>query len=120
MKTLRVRNDRSGAVLGREVQLADSWWRRAVGLLGRRELPEGTGLLLAPCASVHTMGMRFSLDLAFLDGNGRVLNTRPAMGPGRVAMGPGDVWAALELPAGTLGATDTREGDFLILEERRP
>ncbi len=119
MRKVRVRNERSGATLGQEVGLADGWWRRAVGLLGRRELPDGSGLLLVPCSSVHTMGMRFPLDLAFLDGAGRILQTRPDLSPGRLAVGGRGAKAALELPAGTLAATDSREGDFLILEEER-
>jgi uncharacterized membrane protein (UPF0127 family) len=66
---------------------------------------------------VHTMGMRFPLDVAFLDGRGHIVETRPELSPGRFAVGGNHVHAALELPVGTLAATDTREGDPLILEE---
>ena len=119
MKIIRIQNGRSGAVLGQNVQLADGWWRRAVGLLGQTELPEGGGLLLVPCASVHTLGMRFPVDVAFLDGRGRILETKADLPPGRFAVGGKDVHATLELPVGTLAATDTRDGDTLILQESR-
>jgi len=119
MRIIRVQNGRSGAFLGQRVQLANGWWRRAVGLLGRPDLPEGSGILLVPCASVHTLGMRFPVDVAFLDGKGRILETRPDLPPGRFAVGGDDVHATLELPVGTLAATDTQDGDILILEETR-
>ena len=117
MRVIRIQNGRSGAFLGHRIHLAEGWWRRAVGLLGKAEFPAGTGLLLVPCASVHTMGMRFPLDVAFLDGMGRIVKTRPELSPGRFAVGGNHVHAALELPVGTLAATDTRDGDPLILQE---
>ena len=117
MRTIRIQNGRSGAVLGKNVQLANGWWRRAVGLLGQTELPDGSGILLVPCASVHTLGMRFPVDVAFLDGRGRIVETRSDLPPGRFAVGGKDVHATLELPVGTLAATDSRDGDPLILEE---
>lgn len=117
MRVIRIQNARSGALLGRRIQLADGWWRRARGLLGKTEIPPGSGLLLVPCASVHTVGMRFPLDVAFLDGNGRIVKTRPELAPGKVVVGGNHAHAALELPVGTLAATDTRDGDSLILEE---
>ena len=117
MRVIRVRNARSGAIFARRARLADSWWRRAVGLLGQTGLPPGSGLLLVPCTSVHTVGMRFALDVAFLDGRGRVVHTRSGLRPGRLAIGREMVRAILELPVGTLAATDTRYGDALIIEE---
>jgi hypothetical protein len=120
MRIIRIHNVRSGAVLGQTVQLADGWWRRAVGLLGQAELPEGSGLLLVPCASIHTLGMRFPVDVAFLDGRGRIVETRADMPPGHFAIGGKDVHATLELPVGTLAATDSRDGDTLSLEDARP
>ena len=113
MRTIQVRNARSGAPLGQRIDVADRWWRRAVGLLGHAGLPTGRGILLVPCASVHTFGMRFAIDVAFLDEDDRVVMTRPALPPGRWAVGGGKAHATLELPAGTLASTDTRAGDFL-------
>jgi hypothetical protein len=43
------------------VAVADRWWPRFRGLLGRDRLPEGEGLLLTPCRSIHMLGMRFPL-----------------------------------------------------------
>jgi uncharacterized membrane protein (UPF0127 family) len=49
------------------VKLANSFGTRLIGLLDRVSLEGGEGLLLTPCNSVHTMFMRFSLDLVFMD-----------------------------------------------------
>jgi len=55
------------------IEIADTWAMRARGMLWRRELPEA--LLLRPCSSVHGAGMRVPLDVAFVDRDGRVLET---------------------------------------------
>lgn len=117
MRTVRVTNGRTGREVGNGVHVADRWWRRAVGLLGRKELDPGEGLLLVPCRSVHTLGMRLPIDVAFLDDDGVVVSTRPTLLPGRMAVGGRGAHAALELLAGALGHSDTRPGDNLIFEE---
>jgi uncharacterized membrane protein (UPF0127 family) len=116
---VRISNGRSGAELGRQVIIADGWWSRTVGLLGRSALPEGEGILLSPCGSIHTVGLRFPIDVAFLDALGRIVASRHAVAPGRLAFGGESAEATLELPAGTLAATDTHDGDVLIVEEVR-
>ncbi len=117
MKIVRVRNGRSGAEVASWVAVADRWWRRALGLLGRRVLGTEEGMLLEPCSSVHTIGMRFPIDVAFLDADGCVVSTLPALVPGRLARGGRGARATLELRAGLLADTDTRPGDRLIFEE---
>ena len=117
MRLLRIQNGRSGALLGHRVQLAEGWWMADVYLLDQGELPHGSGFLLAPCTSVHTLGMRSPVDVAFLDGKGRIVETWADLQPGRFAVGGNGVHATLQLPVGTLAATDTRNGDVLILEE---
>ena len=57
---------------------------RRRGLGGLRDLPPGTALLLEPCRSVHTLTMRFTLDLVWLDGAGRVVRIDEGVPPRRV------------------------------------
>jgi uncharacterized membrane protein (UPF0127 family) len=57
---------------------------RLVGLAGRRDLPAGVALHLRRCRSVHTFGMRFALDLVWLDGAGSVVRVDHAVPPCRV------------------------------------
>lgn len=121
MKTLRVRNLDRDAVLGTSVGLADGWWSRGRGLLGRRPLLPGQGLLLSPCRSVHMFGMRFPVDVVFVRPDGRVLVGYPDLAPGRRTPWHRDARHALELPAGTIAATGTCPGDRLTwAPERSP
>jgi uncharacterized protein len=113
VKTLHVLNATRGAVLGARVGLADGWWSRCRGLLGRRSLPAGEGLLLSPCRSIHMFGMRFPIDVVFMTGDGTVVENYPDLAPGRRTRWHRDARHALELPAGTIAATGTRAGDRL-------
>jgi hypothetical protein len=114
VRTLRVRNLDRDADLGTSVGLADGWWARGRGLLGRRALAAGEGLLLTPCRSVHMFGMRFPLDVAFLDREGTVVATYAGLAPGRRTGWHRSARHALELPSGTLAATGTRSGDRIV------
>ena len=56
-----------------QVRQADTFWKRFKGLLGTKELPEDACLWLEPCDSVHMMGMRYALDIVYLDEKRRIL-----------------------------------------------
>jgi uncharacterized protein len=66
------------------IHVASSRRERLLGLAFKREVPAGTGLLLPRCRSVHTFGMRFALDLVWLDGRGDVVRIDHAVPPRRV------------------------------------
>jgi hypothetical protein len=95
---------------------ARSAWERLRGLLGRRPLAGDEALLLERCASVHTFGMGYPIDLAFLDREGRVLRIVAAVKPRRVALRPG-ARATLEMAAGAAAALGLRPGDRLEWRE---
>ena len=61
---------------GRRVFVARSWRARLLGLAGLAALPPGAALLLPACRSVHTFGMRFALDLVWVDARGAVRQLR--------------------------------------------
>ena len=88
----------NGATL--EVELADNFFKRFCGLMLRRPLEKGRGLLLTPCDGVHMLFMRFSIDVIYLDKNfcikKIVRNLWPWLGLS-VCFG---AWGALELPSG--------------------
>ncbi len=94
-------------------RVADRPLSRMRGLLGRRDLPRGEGLLLRPAASVHTLFMRFPIDVVFLDRELRVLKVVPELSPWRVASGRG-ARAVLELAAGECERRGLRPGDRLV------
>jgi uncharacterized protein len=80
--------------------VADRPGARLAGLAGMRALPRGTGLLIPRCRSVHTFGMRFALDLIWLDDGGQIVDVTASLRPGRVSS-RGHARAVVEVPAGT-------------------
>jgi hypothetical protein len=110
-QTMQIINRTRGTLLGTKVRLADNWLSRLRGFLLRPEPRKGEGILLTPCNGIHTWGMRFPLDVVFLDGGGTVLEViediPPRKTPKRVPRGR----YVLEVPAGTIGATGTTVGD---------
>lgn len=87
---------------GRVVPVAASVRARLLGLalLDRSAAPHG--LLIPRCRSVHTVGMRFALDLHFLDAQGTAVSIRRAVPPGRIVREP-LARSVLELAAGCGG-----------------
>jgi uncharacterized membrane protein (UPF0127 family) len=117
MQRVRVLNATKGTVLGDSVAVADTSLRRMVGLLGRTGLEPGTGMLIIPSQAVHTIAMRFPIDIVFADRNGRVVHLQAALLPNRVT---GLHWRArcvLELPSGAIAQTGTAVGDELVIED---
>lgn len=110
MKEVCVVQDGGGIRVGSRVSVADSWWGRFRGLLARPRMTEGEGLLLLKCGSVHTVGMAYSIDVAFLDAEGKVVRSIPRLGPWRVGLGGPEAVHTLELPAGRLIETGTVPG----------
>lgn len=92
--------------------IASGFAARLVGWLGRRRPPADEALWLTPCRAVHTLGMRFAIDLAFLDRQGRVLRIAHDVQPGRLCWH----WRArsvLEMPAGNARRVGLSEGTVL-------
>jgi len=112
-----LQNSRTGRVIAGEVEPAFESKARNRGLLGRAGMDDGSALILAPCSSVHTFFMRFAIDVLFVASDGRVLKLYPALPAWRIAFAF-RAFAAIELPAGTAAASDTRSGDTLTLARR--
>lgn len=113
MRVVRVTNRTRDVLLGTSVGVADRWWLRLRGLLGRSGLGEGEGLLLRPCKAVHMAGMAFPLDVGFLDADGRLIALYPALPPRASTRWHRRARQALELPAGTFAATGSDLGDLV-------
>jgi uncharacterized membrane protein (UPF0127 family) len=112
-----LQNSRTGRVIAGQVEPAFESKARNRGLLGRAGMDDGSALILAPCSSVHTFFMRFAIDVLFVARDGRVLKLYPALPAWRIAFAF-RAFAAIELPAGTAAACDTRPGDTLTLARR--
>ena len=113
MKTVRVTNMTRGRRVAVQAAVADSWWSRLRGLIGRPEIKDGEGLLLSPCKAVHMYGVTYPIDVAFVDEHGVVVALYRELMPGARSRWHGRARCAVELPAGTLAATGTEVGDVL-------
>ncbi|MBR0261407.1 MAG: DUF192 domain-containing protein [Selenomonadaceae bacterium] len=83
-----------------EVEIADSFFKRLRGLMFRRRLEEGRGLLLAPCDGVHMFFMRFSIDVIYLDKDFCIKKIVRDLMPWLGVSFCFGAWGALELPSG--------------------
>ena len=96
--------------------VADNFWRRFLGLMGRSGIGPDEGLLLVGSPSIHTSFMKFPIDVLFLDRKKKVLKIRREMKQWRMAA-CFRAHSVLELPAGIAQETGTVAGDQLELEK---
>lgn len=113
MKLGRIERE-SGPVIP-QVWAADRWYSRLRGLLARTPLAKdgSQALLIRPCASVHTFGMGYPLDLVYLDRNGVVLALREHLKPWRVSA-CAKAAVTVEFHAGALAQLQPRVGERWI------
>ena len=97
-------------VVSDNCHFANTVLKRMVGLLNRGQLGAGEGLLLDRCYGIHTFGMRFPIDVLFLDKDLCVIRAVKALPPYRTCVVKKSVYV-LEVPVGVLDATHTGEGD---------
>jgi uncharacterized membrane protein (UPF0127 family) len=109
----------TGRLLADRVALAITRAQRRKGLLGKNGLERGEALWIAPCRGVHTMWMRFAIDVVALDDEGRVIDCVEDMAPWRLRLPRWGTAGVLELAAGTLSAAGTRIGHVITFEHPR-
>jgi uncharacterized protein len=99
--------------LATEMALADTHWTRLRGLLGssERDFGNGCGLWITPSHGVHTLAMRFPIDVIYLDGAGTVIHIERELRPWRFAPVRRQAASVLELPRQTVTKTQTGVGD---------
>jgi uncharacterized protein len=97
-------------VVSDNCHFANTVLKRMVGLLNRGQLGAGEGLLLDRCYGIHTFGMRFPIDVLFLDKDLCVIRAVKALPPYRTCVVKKSVYV-LEVPVGVLDASRTGEGD---------
>jgi len=113
---MRLINKTRGCVLAENVELADNFAKRLKGLLGRSGMPEGSTLHIVPCPQIHTFFMRFSIDAAFVDNGGKILNITADMKPWKISAWVLGARSVYEFPSGAI-ADKAAVGDILELVE---
>jgi uncharacterized membrane protein (UPF0127 family) len=99
--------------LATELSVAETHWSRLRGLLGESEgdFRNPRGLWIRPCRGVHTLAMRFPIDVIYLDRDGIVVHLESNLQPWRFAPIRLQAASVLELPSHTVTQTETRMGD---------
>ncbi len=108
MRAVNLRNNKE---LSHKVTIACSLLARMKGLLGRQGLEPGESLWIKPCNSIHTIGMKFSIDAAFLDSRNTVVKVKNELSSNRITGIYFSASSVIEFPAGKLKETDTQVGD---------
>ena len=106
-------NADNGEVLLVQLEIADTFWKRFKGLQFRRSMPQGSGLLLRPCSSLHTCFMRFPIDVVMLDRDLKVVAIRRRIPAWRAAFCRNGTWCVVET---TANAVNLKPGMRLKIE----
>jgi uncharacterized protein len=114
--TYRITNQSRDALLASRSRKADTFMRRGLGLMGRKSLPSGGGLVIQPCNGVVSFFMRFPIDVLFVDQQGTVCHLLPNLAPWRASKIVLSSRLVVELPAGTIERSGTRVGDSIRIE----
>jgi uncharacterized membrane protein (UPF0127 family) len=98
-----------------DVAVANTYFRRLVGLLGTSKswMAAGRGLWIVPSRGIHTIGMLFPIDVIFLDRSRRVVRLEEHVRPFTISKFCLDAASVLELPPHTIFQTGTQVGDLL-------
>lgn len=113
---MKLTNQTRNIILADKLDVADNFLSRATGLLNRKELKAGEGLLIRPCNSVHSLFMRFAIDVLFVDKQNKIVKIIPFFKPFRLSGLYSTAFFVIELPAGTAQSSNTQPGDSLALE----
>lgn len=120
MRRVRVINVTRQQVLAENAEVAESFLRRGIGLLGRSDWSRADGLVIVPSDGVHSFFMKLTIDVVHLTRDGTVKTVLSRLRPWRI--GP-IIWgghAAIELPEGTCERTGTVVGDRIDILDLSP
>lgn len=115
MKKVEIRNISKGNIIASRGRVADSFFTRLKGLIGREELDKNEGLCIKPCKGVHTFFMRFNIDIVFVDENGVAGEIVRNLKPNRVSKYISDTSYVIELSEGMCEEINIEIGDKIEL-----
>ncbi len=99
--------------MAEDLVFANTPIKRIKGLLGNKSLLDGQALIIKPCNCIHTLFMRFSIDVLFVDKNNKIVKALGQLAPFRFSKLYWKSKTVVELPCGKLNSTQTQDGDAL-------
>ena len=115
-----ITNQTQSTVIATAAELANTFWSRGRGLMGRRSLDAGAGLILYPNNNIHMFFMRFPIDVIFVDRTHRVVGVREHFRPWQPFAGARQARYTLELPINTIATSLTQIGDTIAVDPAIP
>lgn len=112
---LRIDNLTRNTTLIEQGRVADNFLTKFRGLMGVRQLPQGSGLLITGCNSVHTHFMRIPIDVLYIDKEDRVVDIDARMATWRIGRTRKAASYVVEVPSGTAEQTGCTVGDQLLI-----
>jgi uncharacterized membrane protein (UPF0127 family) len=113
-----IRNQTRHTTVATDVHWARSAIDRTRGLLDWTSIDQGQALVISPCNSIHMFGMRFSIDVLFVDKGGQVIRAIEGLRPWRFTRIYFRARHTIELPLGAIATSLTELGDQLEIEEQ--
>ncbi|MBQ2903931.1 MAG: DUF192 domain-containing protein [Clostridia bacterium] len=111
MKRASIKNN--GRLLTANAELADSFFRRFMGLMFRKSVADDYALYITPCNQIHMLNMRFAIDAVYLDAEGRTVRIDENIQPGKICKTVRNAKSVIEMNAFTARKLGFREGDFI-------
>lgn len=116
---IKLIDKKSKKVILTDIKIADNFYSRLIGLLGKSSLDRGQGLIIKPCKSVHSFFMRFPIDVAFIDKHNKICFLMNSMQVNKISPFVITASYVIEAPSGTFKSTKVRIGDEVVLEYER-
>lgn len=117
MKAFRYINGTSNEMIAYKVFTADNFLQRLFGLLFKNPLNDGEALLIRGCTGIHTIGMRYSIDVVFIDESGKIISVIKDIPPWRFTPNIKGARSVIEFRSGFLRDKSLGAGDRIIFEQ---
>jgi len=115
MKSIWIYNASRESYITKNAHRADKFWRRLIGLMWRGSVPMDYGFAIKPCRQVHTMNMKFTIDVVYLNKAGVVIAVDYEFEPWRFGKNIKDSYEVIEFQTGFVGSQLT-VGDVIVIE----
>jgi len=120
MQKVIINNTSTGKLLAAGGSIANSFFSRLKGLIGKKIMAQGEGLVIHPCAMVHSIGMKICIDVLFVSISNEIVHIIEKMPPNRISPYIKTAHYVIELPAGQILTTNTNVGHSIsIINEQR-
>ena len=113
---MKIYNSKQNKLIFGDIKIADNLFTRTIGLISKKSLDDGEGLLIKPCCSIHTFFMKFNIDVVFLDSKNQILAIYENVTPFKVLPIHITACYVLELKAGEISKSGLGVGDEIFFE----